>query len=247
MQRIGNVQKAHVERCIRARLHSYQAAFDEIGASPDEDTLKEIWQHVRNIWGEQVMSAGRAVNEFAKTRGVDVDFTEIIRSESAHAHDELLQEWKVWKSRVRLKMPSAKTLKHPRLASSAEYSFHPEIEAVSKDLYDDGHFKSAVLEAFVCVINRVKRDAALESLDGDRLINHAFGPEQEGGPKLRFNDLANQADMDEQRGIMNLFKGIVGIRNFKAHSNKLFNSPERAFEYLALSSLLMRLLDIAQP
>ena len=44
---------------------------------------------------------------------------------------------------------------------------------------------------------------------------------------------------------MNLFRGICGVRNFKAHSNILFDSPERGHEYLALASLLMRLLDIA--
>ena len=44
---------------------------------------------------------------------------------------------------------------------------------------------------------------------------------------------------------MFLFKGIVGLRNSKAHSNTLFNDPSRAHEYLALASLLLRLLEIA--
>ena len=44
---------------------------------------------------------------------------------------------------------------------------------------------------------------------------------------------------------MFLFKGIVGLRNSKAHSNALFNDPSRVHEYLALASLLMRLLEIA--
>jgi len=60
------------------------------------------------------------------------------------------------------------------------------------------------------------------------------------------NGLATEAERDEQRGIMFLFKGIVGLRNSKAHSNRLFNDPSRAHEYLALTSLLMRLLEIAQ-
>ena len=42
---------------------------------------------------------------------------------------------------------------------------------------------------------------------------------------------------------MFVFKGIVG--NSKAHSNRLFNDPHRAHEYLALASVLMRVLEIA--
>ena len=61
-----------------------------------------------------------------------------------------------------------------------------------------------------------------------------------------FNSLATDAERDEQRGIMNLFKGLVGLRNSKAHSNLLFDDPLRAHVYLALASLLMWLLEIAQ-
>jgi len=44
---------------------------------------------------------------------------------------------------------------------------------------------------------------------------------------------------------MFLYKGIVGLRNSKAHSNRLFDDPARAHDYLALASVLMRLLEIA--
>jgi hypothetical protein len=44
---------------------------------------------------------------------------------------------------------------------------------------------------------------------------------------------------------MLLFKGMVLHRNFKAHSNQLFNDPLREHEYLALASLLMRMLELA--
>jgi hypothetical protein len=42
---------------------------------------------------------------------------------------------------------------------------------------------------------------------------------------------------------MFLYKGIVGIRNRKAHDNVLLDDPNRAIEYLALASLLIRLLE----
>jgi len=62
---------------------------------------------------------------------------------------------------------------------------------------------------------------------------------------IQFNSLQTDAERDEQKGLMFLYKGIVGLRNSKAHSNRLFNDPSRAHEYLALASLLMRLLEIA--
>ncbi len=247
VQLLARVQVAHIQRCMQARLHSYQSAFEESGTIPDDETLRQIWTDVQMIQENQVMQMARLVNDFAKSRGLEADFTETIRNQSGHAHDELLQEWKVWRTRTRLKTPAIKTIKQPHMAAGSEYNFHPAIESVSRGLYNDGHFKSAVLEAFVCVINRVKNDSNLREMDGEKLINHVFGPDQKGGLKLSFNSLASEAEIDEQRGIMNLFKGIVGIRNFKAHTNILFDSPERAFEYLALSSLLMRLLDIARP
>ena len=76
-------------------------------------------------------------------------------------------------------------------------------------------------------------------------MNKAFGCDKQT-PKIQFNSLSTDAERDEQRGLMYLFKGVVGLRNSKAHSNRLFNDPSRAHEYLALASLLMRLLEIAQ-
>jgi uncharacterized protein (TIGR02391 family) len=105
------------------------------------------------------------------------------------------------------------------------------------------HYKQAALEAYIRVINEVKAKSRL-NLDGDTLMNQAFGCDNRI-PAIQFNTLRTDAEKDEQRGLMYLFKGIVGLRNSKAHSNRLFNDPNRAHEYLALASLLVRLLEIA--
>ena len=81
-------------------------------------------------------------------------------------------------------------------------------------------------------------------LDGDPLMNQAFGCDNRT-PVVQFNTLQSDPERDEQKGIMFLFKGVVALRNSKAHSNTLFSDPSRAHEYLALASLLMRLLEIA--
>lgn len=134
----------------------------------------------------------------------------------------------------------------PPAATTApdQYIFHHEIERVSGDLHRDGHFKQAALEAYIRVIDEVKVASGLSD-DGDSLMNKAFGADKQT-PAIQFNSLSTEAERDEQRGIMYLFKGIVGLRNSKAHSNRLFNDPSRAHEYLALTSLLLRLLEIAQ-
>jgi uncharacterized protein (TIGR02391 family) len=125
-----------------------------------------------------------------------------------------------------------------------QYRFHNEIELVSGNLFRDGHYKQAALEAYIRVIGEVKTRANRPDLDGDSLMNHAFASERQS-PILKFNSLQTESELDEQKGLMFLFKGIVGLRNAKAHSNNLFSSPQRAHEYLALASLLMRLLEIA--
>ena len=125
-----------------------------------------------------------------------------------------------------------------------QYVFHPEIERVSGSLYRDGHYKQAALEAYIRVIDEVKVVSGLSD-DGDTLMNKAFGADKQT-PVIQFNSLSTEAERDEQRGVMYLFKGIVGLRNSKAHSNRIFNDPSRAHEYLALASLLLRLLEIAQ-
>jgi uncharacterized protein (TIGR02391 family) len=132
----------------------------------------------------------------------------------------------------------------PPVLAIPNYRLHPEIESVSGDLLRDGHYKQAALEAYICVINKVKYHSGLD-MEGDQLVNHAFGCDGGRQPVLAFNALSTDAEQDEQRGIMYLFKGIVGLRNAKAHSNVLFNDESRAHEYLALASLLMRLLEIA--
>jgi len=129
-------------------------------------------------------------------------------------------------------------------AGPDQYRFHPEIERVSGELYRDGHYKQAALEAYIRVIEEVRAKSGL-ALDGDSLMNNAFACDNRT-PVIQFNSLQTDPEKDEQRGLMFLYKGIVGLRNSKAHSNRLFNDPARAHEYLALASLLMRLLEVAK-
>jgi len=130
-----------------------------------------------------------------------------------------------------------------------EYDFHPSIERVSVKLFDDGHYKEAIQAALVEVITRVKvisnypKEDSGKDLDGDSLMQRVFGCDGQNIPLIRLNQLSNSLDKAEQRGFMYLFKGIVGIRDKKAHMNFTQNDLYKAIEYLSLASLLMRILE----
>jgi uncharacterized protein (TIGR02391 family) len=134
----------------------------------------------------------------------------------------------------------------------ARYDFHPRIKEVAFKQFEDGYFKEAIQNALVEVIDQVKIKANHpknnngRELDGDDLMNHVFGCDNQN-PKITFNDVQTSLDKAEQRGMMNLFKGIVGIRDRKAHLNFIQNDPLKTIEYLSLASLLMRLLDERAP
>jgi len=130
-----------------------------------------------------------------------------------------------------------------------KYDLHPRIKSVSSSLFTDTHYKEAIQASLVELINRVKeaagypKDNAGRELDGDKLMNWVFGCDGEKTPLIKLNELKDSIEKAEQRGYMNLFKGIVGVRDKKAHLNFIQDNPYMTMEYLALASLLMRLLD----
>ena len=120
---------------------------------------------------------------------------------------------------------------------------HPEISRASSKLYLDGHVTNAI-EAAVKALNALVRLRSGLELDGTALMERAFSP---SNPILKFNDLKDQSDKDEQKGFMQMFSGSVsGLRNPRAHKF-IHDDPERALEFIAFVSLLAKLLDEAEP
>lgn len=130
-----------------------------------------------------------------------------------------------------------------------KYDLHSKVKSVSAGLFADTHYKEAIQASLVEVIRRVKEVAgypknnAGQDLDGDKLMNRVFGCDGKNQPLIKLNELGDSLDRAEQRGFMNLFKGIVGVRDKKAHLNFIQHNPYMTMEYLTLASLLMRLLD----
>lgn len=118
--------------------------------------------------------------------------------------------------------------------------FHPRVIAASKSLFRNGHYASAILEAYKAVNNFVKEKTNL-ALDGKALMSKVFNEE---APIIKLNELLTQSELDEQEGFKFLFMGaMVGIRNPKAHDNIVQTDPYRTLEYLSLASLLMKRIE----
>lgn len=221
--------------------------FDSINRLRRDDPEVEKWHNTT----EQILRAA-----FGQPHGEDHDMLKRFKSAGAvyvfssgtpdSYFEKIYREGMATKKAVLEACLDQLEILAPPIAQVApgQYQFHAEVERVSGDLFRDGHYKQAALEAYIRVIDEVKRRSGL-ALDGDNLMNQAFGCTNRI-PALKFNTLVTDAERDEQNGFMFIFKGMVGLRNTKAHSNRLFNDPLRAHEYLAMASLLMRLLETAQ-
>lgn len=117
---------------------------------------------------------------------------------------------------------------------------HPEIQRVSGDLYQNGHYANAIEDAVKALNALVRLRSGEDAKDGTSLMEFVFNPRN---PILKFNDLADQSDLDEQKGFMMLFTGAVaGLRNPRAHKI-IKDDPESALEFIAFVSLLAKMVD----
>ena len=94
----------HIERSSAARLDSYQKAFSEVNRTPTEGELREILNDFKATWELQIKHATHALSTFLAARNAPpgLDLSGSLRAGSAHGHDRVLQEWKIWRSGVLL-------------------------------------------------------------------------------------------------------------------------------------------------
>lgn len=117
---------------------------------------------------------------------------------------------------------------------------HPEIERAVGNLYRDGHYANAIEDATKVLNALVRMRSGVDDKDGIPLMETVFSPKN---PTLKFNNLADQSDVDEQKGFMMMFGGAVaGLRNPRAHKI-IKDDPEMALEFIAFVSLLAKLVD----
>jgi uncharacterized protein (TIGR02391 family) len=116
---------------------------------------------------------------------------------------------------------------------------HPIVVETASKLYCDKHYRQAVLDTYIALVQRVKEVSGRADLDNTTLMQTVFTP------KNPIVVLAS--DPDEQMGYMWMFSGaVMGVRNPKAHRLDALSDPDHAIEWLAFASVLFRLLDGAK-
>lgn len=134
----------------------------------------------------------------------------------------------------------------PRVAPVRRLTFenlHQAVRAAAGDLYADGHYESAVAEAFKSVDLRVRQLSGLDAW-GAQLMGAAFGTPT---PRLDVSTRSGRSAEDERAGFLAIFRGAtIGVRNPGAHDLFQPTDPQQALEYLAFASLLHRRLDVAE-
>ena len=125
---------------------------------------------------------------------------------------------------------------------------HPQIVAVSKQLYLDGHFANAAQDAFVEINDRVKKiyrrlnPSASKILDGDAVMTTVFSP---NNPMVKICDTTTDSGMNEQKGFMFMLQGAMSaLRNPTAHAN-ITITAEDSMRRLMYASMLMYKIDEA--
>jgi len=114
-----------------------------------------------------------------------------------------------------------------------------------EELLVDNYFH-AVFEATKSVAEKIRMKTGLIS-DGSTLIDEAFSFKS-GIPHLALNSLQDESEQSEQKGFMNLLKGLFGaFRNVTAHAPKITWRIEEqdALDILSMVSLVHRRLDSA--
>jgi len=115
-------------------------------------------------------------------------------------------------------------------------NLHPTLQTVAAKLIENEHYRSAILDTFIKLVEEVKKKSNVFDKDNSPLVDFVFSPKN---PILKISD-----DDNEQQGLMFLFKGaIMYFRNANAHQVKNIDDSVKAFQILGFASLLFQILD----
>jgi len=138
---------------------------------------------------------------------------------------------------------AGKTTTTKTLKAYEGLELHQAIERASGQLFRDGHYANAIEDGVKALNAIVRLNSGVEDKDGSALMESVFSP---NNPILKFNNLADASDKDEQKGFMMMFSGAVaGLRNPRAHKI-IKDTPEMALEFIGFISMLASLADKAK-
>ena len=127
-------------------------------------------------------------------------------------------------------------IEKPTLGAEVFDFLHPKVTEVSSLLFLGGHFRQAVLDATIELVNHVKKISGLKDLDNTPLMQRAFSIKD---PVLELS-----SNKDIQLGFMWLFSGaVMTMRNVNAHRLDPSLKKEECIEQLYFISHLFKALD----
>jgi len=140
----------------------------------------------------------------------------------------------------RFSTPRSKEVANEELHPFEERNVHPDIEKITRKLFDDGHYSQATFEAFKFIDKKVQSLSKIKK-SGYQLMMQAFN---ETSPKIKLTDLSNTSEVDEQQGYKFIFSGaVMAIRNPRGHEIGMHETPDQCLDHISLASLLLRRLN----
>jgi uncharacterized protein (TIGR02391 family) len=127
-----------------------------------------------------------------------------------------------------------------------ERDVHPDVLRFCREELLVSNYFHTVFEATKSVAETIRQKSGLTT-DGSELVDTAFAFKSQI-PHLALNSLQTESEQSEQKGFMNLLKGLFGtFRNTTAHAPKITWPIDKkdALDILSLVSLVHRRIDSA--
>lgn len=110
IQNQARIYEAHGERCMDARLRSYQVAFADTDQTPSEEDFSAILNECKAVRDSEVQKSTKGLREFVGAHSpVAAPVIEnMVQNGSGHGHDRVLRKFRIWKAKAQLRPLSAK-------------------------------------------------------------------------------------------------------------------------------------------
>jgi len=133
---IIKIYVGHIERCMAARLSSYQKSFEIAQQIPTNEDLSRILSEFNAIQQLQIQHSAAAFKSFGNLQnGPQGDPTNRLQEGSAHGHDRVLSDWKVWWAEAQLRR--ANSQQPTATEGTEEYFQRMAIEEEKKSVAED--------------------------------------------------------------------------------------------------------------